>query len=85
MGMLIKAVKTGRKAFGDKVPATTSPITIHGVKLELTETDTWSSGEFAGDGEYIRVTMLELKTPIDPWPNIKYSEYSLAKLKSLVD
>lgn len=69
--MLIKAVRTGRKVFGDKAFPTISAVTIHGVKIETLETDTWSSGEFAGDGEYIRVTMLKLKTPIDPWPNIK--------------
>ena len=69
--MLIKATRTGRKAFGDKVEPVNTVTTVAGVKMILNECDTWSSGEHAGDGEYIRSTFLETTTPVDPWPNIK--------------
>lgn len=69
--MLIKAIRTGRRTFGDKVDPTDSIVTVAGVKLRARESDTWSSGEHAGDGEYIRFTWLETTTPVDPYPNIK--------------
>lgn len=72
--MLIKAVRTGRKTFGDKVDSVVSLIAVSGVKLRQTEGDTWSSGEHAGDGEYIRCTWLDLVEPVDPWPNIKFKQ-----------
>jgi hypothetical protein len=71
MALLIKAERTGRKSFGDKQDGTKSTITVSGVKLTLTAADTWSSGEYAGDGEYIRCTWLDTQTQIDPWPNLK--------------
>jgi hypothetical protein len=66
--MLIKAVLTGSPAKRETVVRT---ITVEGVKLRLTECDTWSSGEYAGDGRYVRTTTLEMPSPVDPWPNIK--------------
>ena len=69
--MIIKATRTGRKTFGVKVDPSQSTVTISGVKLTLTEYDSWSSGEHAGDGEYIRISLLETQQPVDPWPNIK--------------
>lgn len=69
--MLIKAVRTGRKTFGQTVDPIETMVTIAGVRLRLTESDSWSSGEYAGDGEYIRCTFLDSLQPIDPWPNLK--------------
>lgn len=69
--MLIKAIRTGRRSFGDRVDPVASTVTVAGVKLRLQEADTWSSGEHSGDGEYIRCTWLETMVPVDPWPNIK--------------
>lgn len=68
--MLIKAERTGNKVFGSKDHTKESTITIAGLKLKLTIADTWSSGEHAGDGEYIRCSFLE-EPKVDPWPNIK--------------
>ena len=69
--MLIKVVRTGRKVFGDKVATSESTVTVGGIKLKLTEADTWSSGEHAGDGEYARCSFLETLANVDPWPNLK--------------
>lgn len=66
--MLIKATLTGQSTKGETVERT---ITVEGVKLKVTELDTWSSGEHAGDGRYVRCTFIEPVAPIDPWPNIK--------------
>ena len=70
--MLIKAERTGRKAFGDKAEPSQSTVTIAGIKVAVEQCDTWSSGEHPGDGEYIRCTFLTAPT-VDPWPNIKES------------
>lgn len=67
---MLKAARTGRKTFGLKVDPKESTVTVAGVKLTLSEHDTWSSGEHPGDGEYIRITALTWP-PVDPWPNIK--------------
>ena len=72
--MIIKATRTGRKVYGVKVDPHQSTVTVSGVKLKLTEYDSWSSGEHAGDGEYIRTHFLETQQPVDPWPNIKVSK-----------
>jgi hypothetical protein len=69
--MLIRAVATGRKTFGDKVDPATRKSTIEGVPVVISEYDTWSSGEHAGDGQYVRVTNIETAQVVDPWPNIK--------------
>lgn len=74
MALLIKATRTGNKVFGSKTPPVESVMTIAGVKLRLTEADTWSNGEHPGDGEYIRCTTLETLAPVDPWPNIKQAK-----------
>jgi hypothetical protein len=68
--MLIKADKTGRKTFGDKIDESVSFVNIAGIKVNVRQCDTWSSGEYPGDGEYIRCVFLEAPK-VDPWPNIK--------------
>jgi len=72
--MLIKATRTGNRIFGSGQPPKVSTVTIAGAKLRQTESDTWSSGGYAGDGEYIRCVWLETTEVVDPWPNIKAQE-----------
>ena len=74
MALLIKATRTGNKVFGSKAPPSENAVNIAGVKLCMTETDTWSSGEHPGDGEYILTTWLETVSPVDLWPNIKQAK-----------
>ena len=68
--MLIKADRTGRKDFGNKIEPTETTVSIAGVKLTVEQVDTWSSGEYPGDGEYIRCTFI-YGPNVDPYSNIK--------------
>lgn len=68
--MLIKAERTGRKSFGDKIERSETTTTIAGVKITVVHMDTWSSGGHPGDGEYIGCTFLQCPK-VDPWPNIR--------------